>query len=57
MFALDGTGKRMREVKSADGATKSRFKLGAEHRTLWYEIEWGEESAGAMPAVPDFACY
>jgi hypothetical protein len=40
MFALDGTGKRMREIKPADGATKSRFQLGAEHRTLWYEIEW-----------------
>ena len=40
MFALDGTGKRMREVKGEDGPTRARFKLGPEYRTLWYEIEW-----------------
>jgi hypothetical protein len=40
LFALDGRGHRMHEVPPADGSAASRFKLGAEHRTLWYEIEW-----------------
>ena len=40
LFALDGRGQRMTEVAAEDGATASRFKLGAAHRTLWYELVW-----------------
>ncbi len=38
MFALDGRGERQAEIPASDGATGTRFKLGPEHRTLWYEI-------------------
>ena len=40
VFALDGRGQRLGEVKPEDGATASRFKLGAAYRTLWYELAW-----------------
>jgi hypothetical protein len=40
LFALDGRGQRMTEVAAEDGATASRFKIGAAHRTLWYELVW-----------------
>jgi hypothetical protein len=40
VFALDGRGHRLGEVTPEDGATASRFKLGAEHRTLWYGLAW-----------------
>ncbi|MDO8543254.1 MAG: hypothetical protein Q7S40_22690 [Opitutaceae bacterium] len=40
VFVLDGRGQRGREIVAADGAERSRFKIGPEHRTLWYEVEW-----------------
>jgi hypothetical protein len=40
MFALDGRGQRQAEVSCSDGTTRARFRLGPEHRTLWYEIAW-----------------
>jgi hypothetical protein len=40
LYALDGRGQRLGEVLASDGATQARFKLGPEHRTLWYEIVW-----------------
>lgn len=40
MFALDGRGHRRGEVPPLDGAVASRFRPGAEYRTLWYEVAW-----------------
>lgn len=40
IFALDGRGHRMSEIKSSDNSSASHFKLGPEQRTLWYEIAW-----------------
>jgi hypothetical protein len=40
VYALDGRGQRLGEVRAADGAAASRFQLGAAYRTLWYEIVW-----------------
>lgn len=39
VYALDGTGKRQKKLDSklADGLLT--FAIGAEHKTLWYEIE------------------
>lgn len=40
LFALDGRGQRTRAVAAESGSGGARFKLGAEYRTLWYEVEW-----------------
>ncbi|MBI5769231.1 MAG: hypothetical protein HZA93_15665 [Verrucomicrobia bacterium] len=40
VFALDGRGQRLGEVAAADGRAGTRFKVGPEFRTLWYEVEW-----------------
>ncbi|MBI5690061.1 MAG: hypothetical protein HZC55_08155 [Verrucomicrobia bacterium] len=39
LYALDGRGQRLGEVRAVDGAG-AQFRLGPEQRTLWYEIEW-----------------
>lgn len=39
IWALDGKGKRMREVSSTLEKGVLRFRMGAEAETLWYEIE------------------
>jgi len=40
VFALDGRGHRLNEVKAADAGKGAHFKLGPDQRTLWYEIAW-----------------
>lgn len=40
IYALDGRGERLGEVSALDGAAGTRFQLGPEHRTLWYELVW-----------------
>ncbi len=39
VHALDGTGKRIGEVKIERSGSESRFHAGPEFKTLWYEIE------------------
>lgn len=40
VFALDGRGQRLREVVALTGGGGAHFQIGADYRTLWYEIEW-----------------
>ena len=40
LFALDGRGDRLAEIPATDAPAGTRFQLGPEHRTLWYEIVW-----------------
>jgi hypothetical protein len=40
VYALDGRGQRTREVPVQPASDGARFTIGAEFRTLWYEIEW-----------------
>jgi hypothetical protein len=40
VFALDGRGQRAGEVVVNASGDGSRFAIGPEQRTLWYEIEW-----------------
>jgi hypothetical protein len=39
VFALDGTGKRKSKVESKLSGRRLTFDIGAEHKTLWYEVE------------------
>ena len=38
IYALDGTGKRMGEVKTTEDGTATTFDIGPEHKTIWYEV-------------------
>ncbi|MCX6953814.1 MAG: hypothetical protein NTV51_16825 [Verrucomicrobia bacterium] len=40
LFALDGRGARLAEIPAVASPAGTRFKLGPEHHTLWYEIAW-----------------
>ena len=40
VHSLDGRGQRQREIHAERAAVGARFVLGADDRTLWYEIDW-----------------
>jgi hypothetical protein len=40
VFALDGRGQRVDEIKSGDRTGGNRFTLGTGYPSIWYEIEW-----------------
>jgi len=42
VFALDGRGQRLGELKPVAASEGRRFSLSAEHHSLWYEIEWAK---------------
>jgi hypothetical protein len=46
VYALDGTGKRRGKVAARVAEGRLVFRIGPEHRTLWYEIALG----GGPPA-------
>ena len=38
VFALDGTGKRIKEIPTKLGSSGLHFELKPEHKTIWYEV-------------------
>jgi len=41
LWALDERGQRGKELPVNEAAGKAEFRIGGEHRTLWYELELG----------------